>query len=65
MGNWIVRKEANHLAVELAQQVSERTDFVLLTEEALVSRSLQAIQRTLRKQEPWSYISDRETIPFC
>ena len=41
---------------EMAQKVSERTDFVLLTEEALVSTSLQAIQRTLRKQEPWSDI---------
>jgi len=41
---------------EMAQRVSERTDFVLLTEEALVSTSLQAIQRTLRKQEPWSDI---------
>ena len=40
----------------MAQKVSERTDFVLLTEEALVSTSLQAIQRTLRKQEPWSDI---------
>ena len=39
---------------EMAQKASERTDFVLLTEEALVSTSLQAIQRTLRKQEPWS-----------
>jgi signal transduction histidine kinase len=39
---------------ELADQFSERTDFILLTEEALVSSSLQAIQRTLRKQEPWS-----------
>jgi len=38
----------------MAQRVSERTDFVLLTEEALVYTSLQAIQRTLRKQEPWS-----------
>jgi len=41
---------------EMAQKVSERTDFVLLTEEALVSTSLQAIQRILRKQEPWSDI---------
>src|SRR5579871_555608 len=41
---------------EMAQRVSERTDFVLMTEEALVSTSLQAIQRTLRKQEPWSDI---------
>ncbi len=41
---------------ELARRFSERTDFVLLTEEALVSSSLQAIQRTLRKQEPWSDI---------
>lgn len=41
---------------EMAPKVSERTDFVLLTEEALVSTSLQAIQRTLRKQEPWSDI---------
>lgn len=40
----------------MAQKVSERTDFILLTEEALVSTSLQAIQRTLRKQEPWSDI---------
>lgn len=39
---------------ELARRFSERTDFILLTEEALVSSSLQAIQRTLRKQEPWS-----------
>ena len=41
---------------ELAHQFSERTDVILLTEEALVSSSLQAIQRTLRKQEPWSDI---------
>lgn len=41
---------------ELAQRFSERTDFILLTEEALVSASLQAIQRTLRKQEAWSDI---------
>ena len=41
---------------ELARRLSERTDFILLTEEALVSSSLQAIQRTLRKQEPWSDI---------
>ena len=41
---------------ELARRFSERTDFILLTEEALVSSSLQAIQRTLRKQEPWSDI---------
>ena len=41
---------------ELAHRFSERTDFILLTEEALVSSSLQAIQRTLRKQEPWSDI---------
>lgn len=42
--------------IELARRFSERTDFILLTEEALVSSSLQAIQRTLRKQEPWSDI---------
>ncbi len=41
---------------EIAQKISERTDFVLLTEEALVSTSLQAIERTLRRQEPWSDI---------
>ncbi|HEY6181092.1 MAG TPA: sensor histidine kinase [Terriglobales bacterium] len=41
---------------ELARRFSERIDFILLTEEALVSSSLQAIQRTLRKQEPWSDI---------
>jgi signal transduction histidine kinase len=41
---------------EMAQKISERTDFVLLTEEALVSTSLQAIERTLRRQEPWSDI---------
>jgi signal transduction histidine kinase len=39
---------------ELAHRFSERTDFILITEEALVSSSLQAVQRTLRKQEPWS-----------
>ena len=41
---------------ELAHRLSEQTDFILLTEEALVSSSLQAIQRNLRKQEPWSDI---------
>lgn len=41
---------------ELARRFSEQTDFILLTEEALVSSSLKAIQRTLRKQEPWSDI---------
>ena len=41
---------------ELAHRFSEQTDFILLTEEALVSSSLQAIQQTLRKQEPWSDI---------
>jgi signal transduction histidine kinase len=41
---------------EMAQRFSERTDFILLTEEALVSTPLQAIQRTLRRQEPWSDI---------
>jgi len=40
---------------ELAHRFSDHTDFILLTEEALVS-SLQAIQKTLRKQEPWSDI---------
>ena len=40
----------------MAQKISERTDFVLLTEEALVSTSLQAIERTLHRQEPWSDI---------
>ncbi|HKR82731.1 MAG TPA: hypothetical protein VJS37_01080, partial [Terriglobales bacterium] len=39
---------------QLAQRFSEQTDVILLTEEALVSSSLQAMQRTLRKQEPWS-----------
>jgi signal transduction histidine kinase len=39
---------------ELAHRFFDRTDFILLTEEALVSSSLQTIQRTLRKQEPWS-----------
>jgi signal transduction histidine kinase len=39
---------------ELVHRFSDRTDFILLTEEALVSSSLQTIQRTLRKQEPWS-----------
>ena len=48
----------NHCASldELAHRFSERTDFILLTEEALVSSSLQAVQRTLRQQEPWSDI---------
>src|SRR5438105_9236719 len=41
---------------ELAHQFSERTDLILLTEEALVSSPLQTIQKTLRKQEPWSDI---------
>ena len=41
---------------ELAHHFSEHTDFILLTEEALLSSSLQAIRRTLRKQEPWSDI---------
>ena len=41
---------------ELAQRFSEQTDLILLTEEALVSSSLQAIQEALRKQEPWSDI---------
>jgi signal transduction histidine kinase len=41
---------------ELARRFSEHTDFILLTEEALVSSSLQAIQRSMRKQEPWSDI---------
>jgi signal transduction histidine kinase len=41
---------------ELARRFSERADFILLTEEALVSPSLQATHRTLRKQEPWSDI---------
>ena len=40
----------------LAQQFSECTDFILLTEEALVSSSLQDIQESLRRQEPWSDI---------
>ena len=42
--------------IELARRFSEQADFILLTEEALVSSSLRAIQRTLRKQEPWSDI---------
>jgi signal transduction histidine kinase len=41
---------------QLAQRFSEQTDVILLTEEALVSSSLRAMQRTLRKQEPWSDI---------
>ena len=41
---------------ELAHQFSDGTDFILITEEALVSSSLQAIERALRKQEPWSDI---------
>ena len=41
---------------ELAHQFSEGTDFILITEEALVSSSLQAMERALRKQEPWSDI---------
>lgn len=41
---------------ELAHRFSEEADFILLTEEALVSSSLQAIQQTLRKQEAWSDI---------
>ena len=41
---------------ELAHRFSDHTDFIVLTEEALVSSSLQAMQETLRKQEPWSDI---------
>jgi signal transduction histidine kinase len=41
---------------ELARRFSEQTDFILLTEEALVSSSAEAIQRTLQKQDPWSDI---------
>lgn len=41
---------------ELAPRFSEQTDFILLTEEAIVSSSDHAIQRTLQKQEPWSDI---------
>src|SRR5579864_7041776 len=41
---------------ELARRFAEQIDFILLTEEALVSSSAQAIQRTLQKQEPWSDI---------
>lgn len=40
----------------LAHRSSNQIDFILLTEEALVSSSLQTIQKTLRKQEPWSDI---------
>ena len=41
---------------QLAHRFSDQTDCIVLTEEALVSSSLQAIQKTLRKQEPWSDI---------
>jgi two-component system NarL family sensor kinase len=41
---------------ELAHRFSDHTDCIVLTEEALVASSLQAIQRALRKQEPWSDI---------
>jgi signal transduction histidine kinase len=41
---------------ELADRFSEQTDFILLTEEAIASVSLQSIRRALRKQEPWSDI---------
>lgn len=41
---------------QLAHRFCDHTDFILLTEEALVSSSLQAIQKTLRKQEAWSDI---------
>jgi hypothetical protein len=43
-------------SLKLARRFSEQTDFILLTEEAIVSSSDQAIQRTLQKQEPWSDI---------
>ena len=39
---------------ELVRRFSEMTDFVLLTEEALVSSSFQELQGVLRKQERWS-----------
>jgi signal transduction histidine kinase len=41
---------------DLAHRFSDRTDFIVLTEEALVSSSGHTIQRTLRRQEPWSDI---------
>jgi signal transduction histidine kinase len=39
---------------ELVCRFSEITDFMLLTEEALVSSSFLGLQEVLRKQEPWS-----------
>jgi signal transduction histidine kinase len=39
---------------ELVRRFSEMTDFVLLTEEALVSSSFRELQGILRKQERWS-----------
>jgi FixJ family two-component response regulator len=39
---------------ELVCRFSEMTDFILLTEEALVSSSFRGLQEVLRKQERWS-----------
>src|ERR1700693_6342848 len=39
---------------ELVRRFSEMTDFILLTEEALVSSSFLKVQEVLRKQERWS-----------
>lgn len=39
---------------ELVRRFSEMTDFILLTEEALVSSSFLGLQGVLRKQERWS-----------
>ena len=39
---------------ELVPRCSEMTDFILLTEEALVSSSFRGLQEVLRKQERWS-----------
>ena len=39
---------------ELVRRFSEMTDFILLTEEALVSSSFLGLQQVLRKQERWS-----------
>ena len=44
------------LVNDIARQYSDETDSIFLTEEALVSSSLTALERLLRQQESWSDI---------
>lgn len=44
------------LVKDIARQCSDETDSIFLTEEALVSSSLEALAKFLQQQEPWSDI---------